>query len=206
MKRGLPRIVALAGYRRSGKNTAAEIFRDELSYQVVAWADLLREACAKLNPIIGGAPPTRWAEALDQYGYEAAKSSPVGEEFVAVMQRMGTDVGRNLLGQDIWVDALMRRIDAAPPEARFAIADTRFPNEADAVKARDGMVIRIERPGTGEGELGQHISETALAGYPYDAVVQNDAGRKKLAKQILRAVEVGVPAKTIRAWEREGSR
>jgi hypothetical protein len=88
---------------------------------------------------------------------------------------MGTDVGRRLFGDNIWVDLAMRSI---PAGAKVVFSDCRFPNEADAVKAAGGEVWRLTRPGF--GPVNDHVSETALDGYPHDHLLLNDGAVEDL--------------------------
>ncbi len=170
----LPRILGISGFARSGKDTAADFLVAEFGYVKVSWADKLREACAALDPIVGWTlvgGPVRYSEMVATLGYEGAKSDPqFGLEFRRTLIRLGTEVGRNVFGQDFWVHLLMGSLD---PGQRYVIPDTRFPNEASAIKAARGQVIRIERPGV--GAVADHPSETALADWAYDAVIVNDS-------------------------------
>ena len=54
------------------------------------------------------------------------------------------------------------------------VADTRFPNEANAIKRVGGRMWLVDRPGIGlTGRAGSHASETSMDGYEYTAVVPN---------------------------------
>jgi len=75
-----------------------------------------------------------------------------------VMQVFGTDIGRNMFGQRIWVDATFRAIDRDGRDAAI-IPDIRFPSELDAIIANKGYIIRLERD-VSDGD--RHPSETAL--------------------------------------------
>ena len=82
------------------------------------------------------------------------------------LQRLGNAV-RDAIHPDFWVNALFNTYT----KNNIIIADVRFPNEAEAIKARGGKLIRIERPGAGAGN---HISETALDDYTgWDIVIDN---------------------------------
>lgn len=60
----------------------------------------------------------------------------------------------------------------------WIITDTRFPNEAHAVKDRGGIIVRINRPEsaiqTTEVRL-KHSSETSLDNYSFDYIIENDS-------------------------------
>lgn len=80
-----------------------------------------------------------------------------------LMQLLGTEAGREILHPNIWVNALFADYKGKylgssaklinPPIVKhhyeypkWIIPDTRFPNEAKAIKNREGIVIRVERP------------------------------------------------------------
>lgn len=100
------------------------------------------------------------------------------------LQKLGTDAIRNNLHENTWVNALMAdyrvedsalrfdnvRIDI--PKSYWVITDTRFQNEADAIKERGGVVVRIDRPGV--GPVNKHKSETDLDNYQFDYRISND--------------------------------
>lgn len=98
-----------------------------------------------------------------------------GEEPMTVrdlLQKLGTDAIRDGLHPDAWVNALMADYGSLyefPPD--WIITDCRFPNEAEAVKDRGGVVIRIDRPGV--GPVNRHPSETALDNWDFDYKIMN---------------------------------
>lgn len=121
------------------------------------------------------------------------KETPLGPEWNLMtprkfLQLLGTEAGRNILHENIWVNATMAEyrpisgegaaslgdvIDYSDCEfPNWIITDVRFPNEAQAVKSRSGLLIRVNR---GEGDTGSHPSETALDKYEdWDAVINNN--------------------------------
>src|SRR5690606_37876633 len=109
---------------------------------------------------------------VDAFGWEYAKIKY--PEVRALLQRAGTEAGRKVLGSDVWVDALFREHADTPA---LVIPDVRFPNEAQAIVDRGGLVIRIDKPhqGPARDKLGRaHVSETALDYWPFDHVIVND--------------------------------
>ena len=75
-----------------------------------------------------------------------------------LMQLLGTEAGREIIHPNIWVNSLFADYIPNPKKVddtgiphsgdypKWIIPDTRFPNELQAVKDRDGITIRIERP------------------------------------------------------------
>jgi hypothetical protein len=74
------------------------------------------------------------------------------------------------LGENVWVDAALT---GHPEDARLVISDMRFPNEMEAVVAREGKTLRITR--TGVGPANQHASEVSLDGADFDFTIVNDS-------------------------------
>jgi hypothetical protein len=79
-----------------------------------------------------------------------------------LLQYFGTDVMRQM-SENVWVDHALKSIVGEQSELAI-IADVRFPNEVDAIKAAGGKVIRLTR----EYEKDQHESESALDKDNYD--------------------------------------
>jgi len=161
------KILGLAGYARSGKDTAGDALA-ELGWKRVAFADALREFSYKLNPLImgewGNVTQLRWI--IDEYGWNGYKRTQWADGIREHLQVLGTECGRELISQNIWVDATFNRMD---PDGKYVISDMRFPNEASAVLAHGGSVLRIVRPGVGPAN--GHKSETALDDWEMDAIV-----------------------------------
>jgi hypothetical protein len=84
------------------------------------------------------------------------------------LQKLGTDALRTGLHPNVWVNALMADYDE---DSNWVITDTRFPNEAMAIKEKGGIIIRIDRPGF--KPINDHPSETALNGWNFDYKIAN---------------------------------
>lgn len=156
-------IIGLSGYARSGKDTMAEILCLNYEYKRVAFADPMRDALYKMNPIV--IDKIRLADVVDTHGWEIAKTYP---EARRLLQRLGTEVGREMFGQNFWVEQALR---GATPDSRIVISDVRFPNEADAIKELGGKIVRINRLNT--EAVNSHPSEHAMDDYAFDKVINN---------------------------------
>jgi hypothetical protein len=86
-----------------------------------------------------------------------------------LLQKLGTEALRNGLHENTWVNALMADYTI---KTNWVITDTRFPNEAEAIKQRDGIILTITNPDV--SPVNRHVSETALDNYPFDYVIVND--------------------------------
>jgi hypothetical protein len=99
-------------------------------------------------------------------GWEDLKSE--SPDVRGLMQRLGTEVGREMFGDDFWVKAA---INAIPEGAKVVFSDVRYPNEADAIRALGGEVWRVHRDGVGPAN--DHTSENSLSDYVFDTEVKN---------------------------------
>ena len=94
-------------------------------------------------------------------------------------QVFGTDTCRELLGENIWVDML--------PD-RAVVSDVRYPNEAEAIKAKGGILLRIQ--GREAPKVAAHSSEEHVNRIIPDAYVDNSKGLKHLEQQLKAAIEL----------------
>lgn len=177
-------IIGLSGYAQVGKDTVANYLVEKYGFVKVSFADPIREALYKLNPYvrIGDMPPTSLATAVDHMGWEEVKvfSSDTRE----LLQRMGTEVGREMFGKDFWVNQGLLR---AREHSNVVFADTRFRNEAEAIRANGGQVWRINKPG--HKPVNDHPSETALDEYRFDWHLPNYAGIEELHELVDRILQ-----------------
>lgn len=174
-----PRLIGLSGPARCGKDTLAEAFV-EAGWARRAFADKVKGFLYGLDPWlpddeVNGSFPL--AEEVDRYGWDWVKDEhPVVREY---LQRCGTEAGRQVLGETVWVDALFRDSETWGPTV---ISDVRFPNEAQAIKDRGGIVVKIHRPKQMLIDGADHISENALKGWDFDVTVINSGTIEDLHK------------------------
>lgn len=168
------KLIGVSGRKRSGKDSFAERLTGAHGFTRVAFADPMRELALALDPIISDG--WRLSQLVDTFGWEGAKENP---EVRRTLQRLGTEGGRKVLGENIWVDTAMTTAQAVGGPVVFT--DVRFPNEAEAVKRAGGVVVRIERPGLPAGDT--HPSETAIDDWSVDFIVHNDSTLEALHAQ-----------------------
>ncbi|MFI1799826.1 hypothetical protein ACH427_21075 [Streptomyces sp. NPDC020379] len=177
-----PRVIGLLGPAGSGKDTAAHTLV-AAGWQRKAFADKVKDFLYAVNPPVPheeGGEAWPLAATVDAFGWERVKQHPGVRE---LLQRCGTEAGRNNLGPDVWVNALFS--DFADWDRPTVITDVRFPNEAEAIRARGGLLVRIDRPGQAPIDGADHISEQALVDWPVDAVVINDGTELQLGCRLL---------------------
>lgn len=179
-------IIALSGYARTGKDEAAKVLVEEFGYTRVAFADKLREVLYALNPMVEGVgrmsdDPTFVQDVIKEYGWDGYKETTWKDEIRRLLQRLGTEAGRQTMWDGIWVDAAFAN---QPDDARIVVTDCRFENEANAVTQRGGKVWRVNRSGV--GPINNHISETGLDEYAFDVIINNDSTLEAFREKIRR--------------------
>lgn len=177
-------VVGMTGYAGAGKDTVANVLIEDWGFQRFALADALRESMLALDPVLWTPSPWsenayRLADAVDRFGWDLAKREQ--PEIRRLLQVFGTEVGRTLFGENVWIDVLERKIaEQTDPYARIVVTDVRFPNEADWVHELGGFLMRVERPGV--GPINNHPSEQRLAGVDY--TIHNDSTIEGLRSQV----------------------
>jgi hypothetical protein len=160
---GVP-IIGITGYAQSGKSTLGELIVHHNGAHHANFADLMRDFLYAINPLV--TPKSRIQDLVDHLGWERAK---VGyPEVRQLMQRLGTDAGRKLFGETFWVDQFFANVGKTD---LLVISDVRFPNEAQAIKDRGGIIVRIVRDGY--EPVSAHVSETSYN--DQDFTIYNDA-------------------------------
>ncbi|MEU5429022.1 hypothetical protein AB0H73_25995 [Streptomyces olivoreticuli] len=179
------RHVALIGRARAGKDSVGARLVARHDFVRVAFADPLRYAALDLDPIVSaestalGALPIRLSDTVRQHGWEHAKERP---EVRRTLQRLGEAM--RLHDPAIWLRLALTKVDTADRWAvPVVITDVRHTNEAEALRERGFLLVRVVRPGD-HGPVSrdeqQHISETALDDYPADAVLTNGGSLAEL--------------------------
>lgn len=165
-----PMIIGLAGRARAGKSTAAKMLLDRgyANYEY-AFATPIKNMLKAI-----GLDPN------DPY-WEAHKTDPIpffnGRSYREIMQSLGTDWGRNVLGDDIWV-RMADQVRASLPDQVILISDIRYDNEAAFVKENAGKILHIESPFSQEAQT--HTSEIGFDPAYVDVFIKNNGTLEQL--------------------------
>lgn len=190
-----PLIIGISGKKRHGKDSVARIL-DQWGVHRLAFADHLKRLAMQT-----------WDLSFEQvYGDELKEV--VDERWGLtprfMLQQLGTQVGRNI-HEMTWVRKALSTIEKASKGEtvvlpnlitrefesiefaegwanRWCIPDCRFPGEAEAVKAKGGIVIKVVRPSLVSND--SHASETEVDNVKEDYLVMNDGSLDDLEAQI----------------------
>ncbi|MGW6855809.1 deoxynucleotide monophosphate kinase family protein [Streptomyces xanthophaeus] len=156
--------IGLIGRARSGKDTVGRMLYDHGGYERVAFADPLKAAALKLNPIVkswahgDGLDTTdvHLSEAVADVGWEAAKEV---REVRRILQELGGAM--RSVDPEIWLRAGLARAEEVNRTTGrpVVITDVRYPNEAASLARSGFRLVYIDRPGVPHLD---HESEGAL--------------------------------------------
>lgn len=162
-----PNLIGLLGRKGSGKDTAAMALLSR-GYQNVKFAGALKDMVRALLSYQGVDPHT-----VERMVEGDLKEEPTiflgGQSPRFAMQTLGTEWGRNLIADDLWVKSAIRRAG----DLRTVITDVRFPNEMEAVVAAGGVCFGITADWITPVE-GEHESEALID----DLIASLPAGQK----------------------------
>lgn len=192
-------IIGLSGKYQSGKDTVGKLIQkilyEKKPHDVVLSEWGIKKFAGKLKEMaalfLGVSVPA--------FENQRFKEKVLGPEWGGMtvrefLQRLGTDAVRDNLHVDAWVNAAMAdyyitydvyregKLVIPAKSKKWIFTDTRFPNEAKAIKDRGGVLIKIVRD-TGNND--PHISETALDEYTeWDYILDNNGTLEGLEERV----------------------
>ena len=168
-------IIALTGYAGSGKSTAAKHLVDRHGFTLVKFAGPLKSMLRCLGLGDREIEGDLKEQPHPVLNYKTPRYA---------MQTLGTEWGRGIVGESIWVKTAMRRafdaLDAGA--AGVVVPDVRFLNEAAAIRQAGGVVWRMQRDGA--GIAGNHASEAGIPDEMVDRLIVNNGDIDQLEADV----------------------
>ena len=138
-------IIGFVGFIGSGKGTAGDILC-ELGYTKESFAKGVKDVACEMfdwprKMLEGDTESSRtWREQPDEFW-----SKKFGRDFSPreALQKLGTEVGRDVFHSDFWVFQLENRLKFH--DKPVVITDVRFPNEIKWIHEMGGKVYEIQR-------------------------------------------------------------
>jgi len=189
-------LIALGGQLRAGKDEVAQHLANKHGYVVMGMSDNLNQALLALNPWINTAMAypevQRYREYHDAIGYVEAKKNP---EVRRLLQVLGTEVGRNMISQDVWVNMAERTIrEHWAQNKKVVITAVRFPNEIEMVRRLGGTTVWIERASEArtdaQGDILAHASENSVSADDFEHFLDNDSTLDELFLKVDEALQI----------------
>lgn len=180
-------VLGLSGYARSGKDTIADHLVENYGFEKVSLGQFVYDTLLKLDPIVNCKVRRDWGDGVrtirlhEAGSYEEAKEIP---EVRDLLQRFGTEVGRDSFGPDVWVDMAGQYME--DKGGNFVVPNIRFPNEMEMVSSFGGQTWRVVRPDY--GPVNAHGSETALDHHNFLVTIRNETSIADLKDKVDRLV------------------
>lgn len=156
-------IIGLGGVARSGKTHVAKLLF--ATYGILPWA-----AANHVKFSAYAQRDCKWTLHDLFYGEKPP-------ELRHYLQQLGTEMGRDIYGDQYWskqVEAFAYLAEHEFGVAGMTVGDVRFPDEAEFVRSLGGIVLKIERDGAGlSGGLETHRSEALVSQVVFDGVIDN---------------------------------
>lgn len=172
-------IIGFVGHKRSGKDTAAFALMQS-GYEIVKFAAPLKSMMRAFLTYVRVAPDLQ--DALIEGDAKELTLAPLcGKSARHAMQTLGTEWGRQLIGDSIWVEACLAHCKQFD---KVVVADVRFANEAAALRQIGATIVRITRPATAD-EVDTHASERELNGIIADFTLVNNGTTQDLQDKVL---------------------
>lgn len=182
-----PLIIALSGAAGCGKDTIANRLMETGAWGRYAFASPLKNGVAAMFNI-----------PMDDIENPIIKNSPnykFGRSIRYILQTIGTEYGRNLIADDVWIQLAKENIEHQLKYVNnIVITDCRFENEADMVHAMGGYVVRIVRdanPHTANiasNAISNHASESGFPLEKCDHFIYNNRSLQEFEEDAVKVI------------------
>jgi hypothetical protein len=189
-------LYCIAGMKKHGKDTLARFIQEaNPKFYITHFADRLKEIAGKVFGLTNEQfndqdlkevlfdTPIVMDLSLDalriETGLDLQKQDKVANNPREILQYFGTEYTRKVQ-DDYWVQCVL---DDVKDRNNVLIPDTRFPNEAKAIRSVGGLVIkvvRVDMPVSTDG----HASETQVAAIEPDLLIGATTGDFDTLKKI----------------------
>lgn len=219
-----PVVIGIGGYKTSGKDAFARALAERRHFVLRGMSDPLKEWAIEENPWIRlteddpadllmilvpltelcvesrhGAHAGWLIQAkvlIEAVGYDEAKRIL---DFREYLQRIGTNAGRTVLGEDVWANVAGERImaDLAMSHS-VTLTGIRYENELSMIHDFHGITVWIDRPSVTaahEAALAahevstEHSSEVSLTAADFDFVLVNDGDLEELGSKAVNLID-----------------
>jgi len=196
-------LIGICGRKRHGKDSVGRILRAHHGYRLTAFADAVKRVAMDVYGL-------SWEQCYGDGPEKEAVDPRWGLSPRVIMQRIGTEVGRSI-HPDTWVKHTLDNVRSASEGEGFieredtwqrfatvpravahhfwAVTDVRFPNEADAIRAAGGTIVKVVRPSLGT-PTDEHPSETSVDLVREDVLISNDGTLVELRAQVEKALNL----------------
>lgn len=161
-------LIGLSGFKESGKDSTALVLTEELGFYRVALADPVRDVAIAIDPYVPWQGLVeRLSRIVNEIGWDCAKREI--PEVRRLLQAIGTEAGRNLLDEDLWINKAEEIHNSQfanlhhwqfKNESLIVITDVRLDNECKWILRHNGEIWWIDRLGLEISDM--HITEAGI--------------------------------------------
>ena len=202
----MSKLIGLGGYLRAGKDAVGDYLEAKHDFHKMGMSDPLHKATMILNPWFkldypirvgylrtANWEPVRYRDIIDSVGYVEAKKH---SEIRTWLQLLGTEVGRKMISESVWIDIAEKNIRALLDSGKSVVLTaTRFPNEIDMIHRLGGEAVwidrsaskrleqaevgkdtygRVKKPEEAAEGLSGHDSENSVSADDFDLTIENN--------------------------------
>lgn len=167
--RGLELIIGITGYAGVGKDTLADLICEHTDFHKLSFAGKVKDLYLRLAP-------THTLELIEARGWDFAKHHDL--QVRTALQGLGSAC-RNTFGKDFWIkQAMPNKLEIE--HENFVFSDVRYVNEAKAIWAQGGIVIRLKRDNVSPANA--HLSEVGIDEIHADLTIENHSPQSALSE------------------------
>lgn len=171
-------IIGITGYKRSGKDTVANVLVKNLHYKKLQFSTAIKQAACAMFGWTMDFIEEHKDEVDPYYGISPRQVlTSLGTEY---SQYYLTKNFHDYVGRNIWVKRLFRDLDISQD---IVISDVRFPHEVGAIFERKGIIIKVVSDRGLQDTI--HESEMHISYLPYNYLIHNDLGFKELEASVM---------------------
>lgn len=162
----LPKVIAITGPKRSGKDTLANYISNRYKYEKIKFAEPIKNCVS----ILFDWTPQQLEDDEKENIYPKWGISPR-----KAMQFFGTELMQHKIQELIpnidktfLAKSMINKLD---PKKYYVVSDLRFYHEYEELKKLNPLIIRIDRPNT---HIDNHVSECEYKCIPYHINITNE--------------------------------
>lgn len=188
-----PKIIAICGARRSGKDTLARILETQYGYKHLKISHELKSIVSQLFTLNDEQLENDNKDIVDgRYGITPRE----------IMQFFGTEMMQYKLsellpqmGRKFWIKLFIEKYIISQTNDKIVISDLRFLHEYDELKKYNAVIVKIERENNPykNDKLDTHVSETEYNQIPFDHILKNNLSKlyfENLCRQSFAYLEI----------------